>query len=382
MKLTYQNGFYGWMGKIAEGFTYPSVYEIATTLANYYKKNSFSGQKLVVAYDNRVFAKDFASFLSSIMASKGIKVFFCNKIAPSSVGVVSSLHKKSMGTVIITGDAFSYQYLGIRAVDNQGYFLNEEDLQPYQQETNKKEKNIQEYATPKTFENYISKGFIEPFDPLIPYENHIEKTFDFSSIAPNWNFILYNPLQGSGVYYFDRILSQKKLCGYSIMNQTDMTYGFQEPNPFGYKDFLYENMITSGAGLGVNVSPDCSSICFLVGPHVLSHHSILYLLCEHLHKQGILKEIIIADTIKINTHSFSHMTDHISVVPEKEFYSTLKKEPYSIALDSYGRIYFGHHGIPDGLLTTYMLFQIFNDSQLEPAMLHHKLEQVKSVIQL
>ena len=121
--MKYSNNFNGWIGKIADDFTYSNLRKLLSGLISYYKNHSSSGQKLVVGYDRNFSSKEFAEYASAYMASQGIRVFLSNKPAPSSVLVIASNSKKSLGTLVFTSDEHDLSYMGIRAYDSNGVFF-------------------------------------------------------------------------------------------------------------------------------------------------------------------------------------------------------------------------------------------------------------------
>jgi len=370
--LNYSLSFNGWFGKMADDFTYEKVYRLAFALSKYYKKNSTPGQKLIVGYDTRVFAKEFAEFLSCVMAENGVKVFLSNKAAPSSVLVVSSLHKKSMGAVVLTGDQHDYRYMGIKAYSNRGYSLNEHDLEEYQ--SSKMLKKEFEYSLKK----WTSKGFVEPFDPSISYMQNIEQAIDFNRIAST-SRILFNPLHGSGMYYFDRILNEKGLRGYTVDNESTLNFKGMEPSPSLHITQLYDDMVFHGSDLGYILSPDCCTFHFLIEPHQLTTKETLFFLLESFILKGRNGKILLSDTHEINIPSFAKSHFEFVYVKEEDFQKALKSGEYTISIDSFDRFYFENHGAPDALLCGYYLIEILNNKELTPKMLHQKLNKIKGV---
>lgn len=370
--IEYVSSFNGWLGKTAEDFTYENVFVLASQLAKYYKKNSTTGQKLIVGYDPRVFAKEFAEFLACVMAKNGIKVFLSNKVSPSSALVVASLHKKSMGAVSLTADSFDYRYLGIRAFDNKGYSLSDKEIVI--------DDSIK--ATKKDFEHsvkkWITKGYVEPFDPTICYVQHIEQMIDFKNVVAT-NRILFNPMHGSGTFYFDDILSEKGLRGYTMDSELKMDLKGVDSNSTVHVTQLYDDMVFHGTEFGFMVSPDCSHFHFLIEPHDLKPRETLYLLLESFLSKGKSGKILLCDNQNITLPTFASKAFEAVYVKEEAFQQELKDNAYQIGIDAYGRFYFSSHGAADALLCGYYLIELLNHKDITPKTLHQKLNKVKGV---
>jgi phosphomannomutase len=371
--LKYTDNFNGWLGKTAKDFTYPSIHEVLLGLIKYYKDNGSPGQKIIIGYDSRFLAKEFADFAACIMASNGIKVFLSNRIVPSSVLAFSVLHKKSLGSLVFTGDDLDAKYIGLRAYDSRGHFLKAEDLGITE---NKKKKDIEtsEFSTRK----WINKGFIEPFDPSICYENHIETQINFEAISPNVNKILFNPLFGSGIYYYDRLLSKNNIHGYTVDNDAVSDFKNIIPNPSLHKEQLYQDMIFKNADLGFIVSPDCTSFKFIVGPKVLTVEEVVALLLEKISGTSSNVDVIISDGIEINPKIISRSKLNFIRTTQQDFLSTIQNQDYLLAVDHFGRVYFEYHGIPDALMVGSHLMELLNNKEMTPALMHRKLEEINN----
>lgn len=373
--MDYSKHFLGWLGETAKSFTYEQAYDLALKLSSYYKKHSSPGQKVIIGYDSRFLAKEFAEFFACVMAHKGIKVFLSNKIVPSSVLVISSLHKKSMGTIVLTADDLEAKFMGVRAFDSRGFALDEGKLTEFD---NKKKKEVSELDS--SLKKWIQKGFIEPFDPSICYENHIEEQIDFVSIVPSTNRILFNPLFGSGILYFDRMLSRKGVHGYTTDNEFVANFKGIEPTPSQFKNEIYEEMLINGTELGYVVSPDCSTFEFIVGPKFVSTEELVFLLAEHLAVKSEKRKILICEDWMIEDSYLKELGFDVVNVDKEEFYQELSLLDYIIAVDHLGRFYFEFHGVPDALMAGYYLVELFNNKNLTPSSMHRKFDVIGALL--
>lgn len=352
--MRYIHSFNGWFGEIAKDVTYDKVHEIADTLSRYYKKNSSPGQKLVIGYDTRFFAKELAEQIATIMAKRGVKVFLSNRPAPSSVCIISALHKKSLGTIVITGDEYNAKFLGLRAYNMQGHFLTEEDILPFTEENNQSKNSNQ-----TSINEYMKKGIIELFDTSIVYELFVHKQIDFKLMTPAINQLLFNPFYGSGMFYFDYFFQNQKLIdGVTIDSARFSDFRLQEPNPRILQNFMYKEMEEENLQLGFVISPDCTSFEFLVGNECLSKKDILNFLVEVLTVNDSPLNILISDDNVIDNEVLENV--NITLVSAKDFHKTLKTNNYDLAMDNFERFYFKHHGAPDALLCGFYLFMFFN----------------------
>lgn len=356
--MKYNKSFNGWFGETAKDVQYESLSAFTDTLSNYYKKNSSAGQKLVIAYDPRFLAKDFAEHMACIMAKKGVKVFLSNRPAPSSVSIVAALHKKSLGTVVITGDEYHAKYIGVRAYDMQGYPLGENDISSYESESNTTTKQ------PSSLQEYMKKGVVELFDTSIVYELFVHKHISFEQMTPTINPLLFNPYYGSGMYYFDYLLMNQKLInGLTIHSERLSDFSSYEPNPSKQYLETLHMMQQEQMDLGFVVSPDCTSFEFLVGEERLAKSDILYFLIQLLATKEKPLSVLVAEENELDIERLTTFPVVISRCSANTFHDVLKAGSFDISMDVYERFYFQHHGAPDALLCGFYLFLFFNDRQ-------------------
>ncbi|MDO8673377.1 MAG: phosphoglucomutase/phosphomannomutase family protein, partial [Dehalococcoidia bacterium] len=73
----------GWRATIAEDYTFDNVRICAQGVATYLFDSGLSSQGLVVGYDTRFASEFFAIATAEVVAANGIKVYLCEKTAPT-----------------------------------------------------------------------------------------------------------------------------------------------------------------------------------------------------------------------------------------------------------------------------------------------------------
>ena len=371
--MKYSPFFHGWIGKISEDFTYEHVFSLTKRLVHYFNEHSSSGQKLIIGYDTRYFAKRYADIVACLFAKDGIKTFIANKPTPSTALVSSSLHKKSMGTIVLTGDEFDASFLGIRVYDEDGYPITPDDIEKYPGN------ELKDFVDDSTYRKWTLKGFIEPFDPTIPFSRYVDMVVNFDDALPSTNFLMFNPLFGSGISYFDRFLHEKGLHGYTVDNIRTSDFNRIDPLPSLHLSTLYDDMIFHGSELGFMTSPDCTLFEYYIGPHRLSTRETLYFICEYLLGNRSSIEVLISDGLDLNETPYERLGISCQFVTKESFLSTLKREKPTIAVDHLGRFYFEHHGAPDSLLCGFILTASLNNKALTAAKLEQKIKTIKEL---
>jgi phosphomannomutase len=368
--MKFSLNFLGWFGHIADDATFSRVIQIANGLELYYKKHNTPGQKLMIGYDTRYFSKIFAELIACYMADRGMKIFMSNKAVPSPVLNICLLHKKSMGAICITGDEYNASSIGIRAFDDQGHML----------------LNIPTEATAKSqtsldsLKKHLNKGMIELFDPVIVYKKFLEDKIDFAGLAPSTQRILFNPLFGSGIYYFDRILNEKNIHGYTIDRELTSDLGDIEPSPFLNRNNLIKDMQLHSTEIALSLSPDCTTFQFAYQDQLLETPEMLFFLSEHLKGKNNANPILISVNACLSKTICDRLELPYQIIETQEFYAALKTTDYSIALDGQGRFYFSNHGFPDALLTGYYLMEFFQKKNISNAQFSSVVNSLKGLV--
>ena len=368
--MKYSEQFMGFVGEVSFDFNFADFRNIVSSLCAFYKQNSTSGQKLMIGFDTRYFAKVYAKKIAEIAATYGIKVFISSKFAPSSVLVTNALHKKSMGTVVLTGDENKASFLGIRAFDSKGFLVDDEMIKDFSSVDTKK-------LIP--FQTLINKGTVEAINPSISYEYFFNSLFNFDEFSPSSHQLLFSPLFGSGDWYFPQLLRKRGVSGYSYLNEPTSDFFDEEPNPRLYLTSLYENMLSKNAELGFIVSPDCASFVFLYGQKILETKEIAFLLMKMYEKEEKKRKVILLDdSLQMDPSLFNEGTYHLKYASYRNFHSLMKVEKPLFSVDAFGRFYFGHHGAPDALMLGFHMVKFFNQKDLSPQDVQRTFNKIKN----
>lgn len=348
--LSYQPQFYGWLGATGYNVIHQTVYELSMRLASYYRENSFPGQKLVIGYDARPFAREIAELVASIMAHNGIKVFFSNRVASTPLLAAALLHKKCLGAVMITGDAHRFSELGIRALRNDGYFLTDNELNIDGPLDNKRDALI-DFVSGERYITGIKKGFIELFDPMISYSFFLGQVGELP--AQGEQFLVFNPLFGGASFSLDTHLLANQHHGYT-MNSSNEFERKNDYHPASHVGSVVEVMHQTAAPHGLLISPDASTFTYVTEKGALSVQETFERIVSSYHAGNDETRFLVHDMYK------DTFTDARCVfTTTDEFYAELQNGRYELGLDAMGRFFSSHHGVPDGIFFSYLLYRSF-----------------------
>src|SRR3990170_6301908 len=92
----------GWRGVIAEDFTFANVRVCAQSVAQFLKAHGLADRGLVVGFDTRFASDEFAATVAEVVAANGIKVYLCDRPAPTPVVTYAILTKTAGGARVLT----------------------------------------------------------------------------------------------------------------------------------------------------------------------------------------------------------------------------------------------------------------------------------------
>ncbi len=225
-KITF--GTDGWRGAIAEDYTFDNVRRCAQGFANYLLEKGRQGQWVVVGHDKRFDSEFFAAAVAEVLAANGLKVYLTNGATPTPVIAFSVVDKKACGAVNITAshnpgtdNGFKVRNEFGGAIDPEG-LLKIEALIPDAVETVKR----------KIYKDAEAAGEIVMFDPVTPYEAHINKLIDLQPIRDAGLTIMVDCMWGNGAGYFPRLLAGGSTKVIEIHNQRNPIFPeMKRPEP-------------------------------------------------------------------------------------------------------------------------------------------------------
>jgi phosphomannomutase len=215
MSFKIKFGTDGWRGVIAEDYTFDNVRRCAQGFANYLLEKGRQGQWVVVGHDKRFDSEFFAAAVAEVLVGNGLKVYLTDGAAPTPVISYSVVDKKACGAVNITAshnpgtdNGFKVRNEFGGAIDPDG-LLKIEALIPTSMEMVKR----------KPYPEAQAAGLIVKFDPVKPYEAHINKLIDLQPIKDAGLTVMVDCMWGNGAGYFPRLLAGGKTKVLEIHNQ-------------------------------------------------------------------------------------------------------------------------------------------------------------------
>jgi len=217
-KITF--GTDGWRGRIADDYTFDNVRRCAQGFASYLLEKGQQSQWVVVGHDKRFDSEFFAAAVAEVLAGNGLKAYLTDGATPTPVIAFSVVDKKACGAVNITAshnpgtdNGFKVRNEFGGAIDPDG-LLKIEALIPASLDMVKT----------KPFKDAQAAGEIVIFDPVTPYEVHINHLIDLQPIREAGLTVMVDCMWGNGAGYFPRLLAGGRTKVHEIHNQRNPVF--------------------------------------------------------------------------------------------------------------------------------------------------------------
>lgn len=248
----------GWRGIIDQDFTSENVEKISQAAAIYL--NQQPNPSVIIGYDTRKKADEFAKLCASIMAGNNIKVYLVNYPCPTPAAGFSIIDKKTQGGIMFTASHNPAEFLGFK------YMTQKAETAP-SDVTNQFQKNLEAIKEPASikkidFDQAVRESKIEIFDPAPNYQKQIAGIIDLEAIKNYGLKILFNPMYGAGVNYLTNILSGGKTQITQINGECRADFGGKSPEPIVEKNISdqVEKMRAGGFDVGIAFDGDADRI--------------------------------------------------------------------------------------------------------------------------
>ncbi len=229
----------GWRAVVGKDFTEENVKIVTNAIGKYIFDNFGINKKIIVGYDPRNMAKEFASLTSEILASVGFEVLLSEKVLPTPTLAYGAKHLNACA-IMFTASHNPPEYLGM--------------------------KFIPDYAGPATTEitneivsnlgdklDKVQEGSVKNYDFAPEYFEHIKKIINFDIIKTLKEKIVFDGLYSATIGYFDKLLNDFNIEFDSINMEHDSNFGggMPEPKPKYLKDLIEKIKKSSNLSIGL-----------------------------------------------------------------------------------------------------------------------------------
>ncbi|MGI2907784.1 phosphoglucomutase/phosphomannomutase family protein [Tolypothrix sp. VBCCA 56010] len=299
----------GWRGIIADDFTFPNVRKVTRAIASYLETAYTKDRPVLVAYDTRFLADQFAQTAAQVLADLGWTVKITDRDCPTPVIAYNARHLNSAGALMFTASHNPAPYCGIKYIPDYAGPATPEI-------TDTIVANIEGASDELPKSNSTEK--ITTFDPKPEYMKFIYTLLDVDKIKSAQLKVKYDALYSTSRGYLDEVLQH---CGCeleSFHTYRDVLFGGGMPEPKGEQLVeLVEAVRSDKADLGLATDGDSDRFGIVDEQgNVLTPNTVLLLLARHLIKNKGKTGAI------VRTVATTHLLDNFAAKYGVELYET------------------------------------------------------------
>jgi phosphomannomutase len=211
---TIKFGTDGWRARIADHYTFANVSRCAQGFATFLKKEGRAEKGVVIGYDQRFQAENFAATAAEVMAGNGIHVWLTKHNTPTPAISYSVVDHQAGGAINITASHNPPDDLGFKVRDPLGGAIPPQDLkliESFIPETDEVDR--------LTFDDALSDGLVELFNPDPAYIDQLKRLVDIEPLKDAGFSVLVDCMWGNGAGWFPRLLKGGSTTIFEVHNE-------------------------------------------------------------------------------------------------------------------------------------------------------------------
>ncbi|MEB3829534.1 phosphoglucomutase/phosphomannomutase family protein [Phormidium sp. CCY1219] len=299
----------GWRGIIAQDFTFANVRKVTRAIAAYLEKAYAKDKPVLIAYDPRFLAEEFARTAAEILADLGWSVKMSDRDCPTPTIAYNARELDTAGALMFTASHNPAPYCGIKYIPDYAGPATPEI-------TDTIVANIDSASDAPSEGKNADK--ISTFDPKPAYVDYLYQLLDVETIRKAKLNVKYDALYSTSRGYLDGILQHCGCQVESFHTWRDVLFGGGMPEPKGEMLVgLVESVKKDNADLGLATDGDSDRFGIVDEKgNVLTPNTILLLLARHLYKNKGQKGAI------VRTVATTHLLDSLAEKYGLEIYET------------------------------------------------------------
>lgn len=269
----------GWRGVIAADFTFERVAKLAPLCATVLRESNPNSNLMIVGYDRRFMAEDFARLTAETLQEFGFDVLLSETFAPTPAFSWAAKAHSALGALVLTASHNPAKYLGLKVKGGFGGSVSED--------VTAKIESLLEQNSPKA----DNKGTLTLFDPWESYCNQLRSLVNIDlikhAVTSGKLKILVDVMHGAASTGLSRLLD----CDISEINaDRDPLFGGTAPEPLArYIPELFREVKETAKSypdslrVGLVFDGDCDRIASVDGNgNFCSTQILIPILIEHL----------------------------------------------------------------------------------------------------
>ncbi|MCR4881847.1 MAG: phosphoglucomutase/phosphomannomutase family protein [bacterium] len=363
----------GFRAIVGDKFNFENVELITKSVAIYAEKHYGMNKPILVGYDTRNMADEFAEFSAKILADVGFRVMLSESYIPTPALAYCAKKFDTAGALMFTASHNPPEYCGI--------------------------KYIPDYAGPATsqitdelIENLgvdvpaVGDGKIEKFCAKEEYFKHLKTIIDFEKIKSVRETICFDPLYATANGWFDEILKEFGIGTKIIHNWRDTLFGGNMPEPKEqYLGELKDLVLKNAPAVGFSNDGDADRYAMIdENGSFVTPNEVMAILLNHLLKyknaKGVLVKTVAGSLIldKIAQHYGVGVVE--TAVGFKHVGEAMRNNQTVIGGEESGGLSVGSH-IPekDGILANLLMLEAIAYSGKELRILRKEINDILGI---
>jgi phosphomannomutase len=301
----------GWRGRIADDWTMENVRKVTSAIACVLLKNVKNNTRklIVVGFDKRFMAEDFAVASAGVLADCGFSVYLSDRPLSSPALSLAVVEKRANAGIMITASHNPWYFCGLKVKSNIGCSADEE----WTQEVERLLRGLKTSHNSRNSQKQVQPGKITRQDFVTPY---IKKISSLVKIQKSSSLkIVSDPLYGTNVGYLERILGKRHVQ--EIHTKRDCMFGGLAPEPVErYLSELKKTVVSSRASAGLAFDGDGDRLGVVdengryLPPHVVFPLLVLYQI-KYGHSRGS-RRLQPANGSVVQTISLGYLSERIA----------------------------------------------------------------------
>jgi alpha-D-glucose phosphate-specific phosphoglucomutase len=331
--MTIKFGTDGWRAVISEDFTFDNVRKVAQAIAEQalqeHATRDGTGDQppsMVIGFDTRFLSDRYAMAAAEVLAANGIHVWLGKGDAPTPMISHAIVDKGANGGIMITASHNPPRYNGIKLKAAYGGGATSSVAKSVERRIEAAEAAGQ---LPKriTYNEALEQGWIERFDPLPAYRNHVRTLVDFDAIRQAELSVAVDAMYGAGRVYLRRLLEEADCRVVELRGEMNPGFNGIHPEPIArHLQPLMAEMATGRHRLGLATDGDADRIGGMdpngrfIDPHCLMALLLAYLIEDRGLRGSVVKTVSttqmlnrLADHYGLTVHEtpvgFNHIAD-------------------------------------------------------------------------
>lgn len=277
----------GWRAIIAQDYTFKNLSIVTQATAKWIVDEEVTNNGVVIGYDARFMSREFAEHVACVFSAMHIPVRISSSISPTPAVSWAALHYEAVG-IVITASHNPPNYNGFKIKAPFGGSATPDQIAGV-------ETRLEQYDSihpVRPFKDCLKTGVIREISLTEQYLNVIREKIDIDAIKTSGIRIGHDPMYGSGMGAFKKLLGDQV---FELHSEVNPSFKGVPPEPIenNLKEFA-EFIPKNNCQIGIANDGDADRIgLFDEKGSFVDSHRILSLLVKYLYEEKGLSGMIV-----------------------------------------------------------------------------------------